>query len=313
MNKTLSRFLQLISFIWLIHSPLIFQTVNADHPGKLKRTPVATLLAAAPLIAACSPFQQIVIAILLDIDVTLDLVACGFAQVVIDILRSCPKAEWINIAVSLQLTAVVDIAVKFKAIAVVYPLLTNVVGAIAGTVDSACVTVFAQILAASPVLAAILDVRANVQLSTLFSRYGCLYSPAYVNLCLIIQLSLFLNPAFIAVCASLFASLSVALTTNVLPVITNCLIAISVHLNLVLLAVLSIVGGLLNALVKITTGLVFPCVLDVLLIISPSCPCASQPQLFSSLYPNCATCKSYAVPFPALQPAKCVFDLISLC
>jgi hypothetical protein len=312
MNKTLARCLQLISFIWLIHSPLIFQTVNATHHN-VKRASPSELTAAAPLIAACSPFQQLVIAIMLDIDITLDLVAFGFCQAVIDILRNCPRTEWINIAISLQLTAVIAIAVKFKAIAVVYPLLSNVVGAISGVTDNACINVFAQLVAASPVLCAILDIRAHAQLGNLFSKYGCPFTPAYVNLCLTIQLSLFLNPAFLAVCAALFVPLSVVLTTHCIPVITNCLLTISVQLNLVLQAVLAIIGGLLSTVLRLTAAVVFPCLADVIVIVSPTCPCNSHVDQLNALWPHCNSCLTYGVPCPALQPAKCVFDLISLC
>lgn len=311
MNQSLKQFLQLISFIWLIQSPLIFQAANAQQVHA-KRTSSADLVAVAAQIAACTAFQQIVIAIMLDIDINLDLATFGFAQSVINILKTCPKAEWINIAVSLQLTAVIDIAVKFKAVATVYPLLSNIVGSISATTDSACATVFAQLSAAFPALATILDIRSHVQLSTLFSKYGCPNTPAFVNLCLIIQLSLFFNPAFISVCATLFAALSVTLNAQILPVITNCLTSISAQLNLVLQAVLSIVGGVLNTVVKITTSVVFPCVADVLAIVSPTCACNTGNN-FSGLYSNCALCKVYAVPFPALQAAKCIFDLISLC
>jgi hypothetical protein len=313
MNKSLSRCLQLISFIWLIHSPLLFQTVNANQLHNAKRATPANLTAAAPLIAACTPHQQLVIAIMLDIDISLDLVAFGFCQAVIDILRTCPRTEWVNIAISLQLTAVIDIAVKFKAIAIVYPLLSNVVGAISAVTDTACVNVFAQITAALPVLCTILDIRAHAQLSILFSKYGCPFTPAFVNLCLTIQLSLFLNPAFIAVCASLFASLSITLTSHCVPIINNCLLSISVQLNLVLQAVLSIVGGLLSTVLKLTASVVFPCLADVIVIVSPTCPCNSHTNQLNALCPHCSTCKTYGVPCPALQPAKCIFDLISLC
>jgi hypothetical protein len=303
-----------MSFIWLIHSPLLFQTVNANqHSTNVKRASPADLRAAAPLIAACTPHQQLVIAIMLDIDITLDLLSFGFCQAVIDILRNCPKTEWVNIAISLQLTAVIDIAVKFKAIAVVYPLLSNVVGSISSVTDSTCVNVFAQIFAALPILCTILDIRAHAQLSTLFSKYGCPFTPAFVNLCLTIQLSLFLNPAFIAVCASLFATLSLTLTSHVVPIINNCLLVISVQLNLVLQAVLSIIGGLLNTVLRLTASVVFPCLADVIVIVSPTCPCNSHTSQLNALWPDCTTCRTYGVPCPALQPAKCVFDLISLC
>jgi len=250
---------------------------------------------------------------MLDIDITLDLVAFGFCQAVIDILRTCPKTEWINIAISLQLTAVIDIAVKFKAIAVVYPLLSNVVGSFSSVTANACVNVFVQIGGIHPVLASILDIRANAQLGTLFSKYGCPSTPAYVNLCLTIQLSLFLNPAFLAVCASLFVSVGLTLTSQCIPIINNCLLSISVQLNMVLQAVLSIIGGLLGSVLKLTASVVFPCLADVIAIISPTCPCNTHIDQLNALCPRCSNCKTYGVPCPALQPAKCIFDLISVC
>jgi hypothetical protein len=311
MNKSFSRCLQLITLIWLIHSPLLFQAVNARS---VKRTAPANLTAAAPLIAACTPFQQLVIAILLvDLDVTADLAAFGFCQAVIDILRSCPKAHWISIAVSLQLTAVLDVAVKFKAIAGVYPLVVNVIGSISGVTGTACVDVFAKISAVTPVLAAILDIRAHAQLGNLFSKYGCTFTPAFVDLCLTIQLALFLNPAFLAVCATLFVALYDCLKNQCAPIINNCLVTISVQLNLVLQAVLTLVGGLLNLLLGITAVVVFPCLVDVIVIASPTCPCNSLTIKLNALWPRCTSCKTYGVPCPELQPAKCIFDLISLC
>jgi hypothetical protein len=271
------------------------------------------LSSASHLIAACTPHQQLVIAIMLDIDISLDLVAFGFCQAVINILRTCPKTEWINIAISLQLTAVVEIAVKFKSIGVVYAPLSDVFGTVSSVTDTVCVNVFAHVTAVLPVLCTILDIRAHAQLEVLFSSYGCTYSLAHVNLCLTIQLSLFLNPAFIAVCASLFSSLHITLTAHVIPLVHNCLLSVSVHLNIVLHAVLTLVGGLLNSVLQLTASVAFPCLTDVIVVVSPTCPCNSYTDQLNELCPHCSTCKTYGVPHPSLTPARCIFDLISFC
>jgi hypothetical protein len=302
---TFSRLAQVLLFAWLIQSPLVIQSFNLKQLKAKRMTSSVDLTSCAPQIAACSPLQQIVLAILLDIDVTLDLASFGFSQAVIDILRGCPKSEWTNIAVSLHLTAVVDIALKLKVIGGVYGLLFNVLGSVSPTVINACASVFAHLSASSPTLSAILDVRANAQLSAIFARYGCTNTPAVVNLCLAVQLSIFFDPAFLTVCGTLFADLAVTLNSTVIPAITNCLVSISATINIVFLVV--------SAKVSIAAGVAFACVADILAIVSPSCPCLTNPSIFTALSPGCATCPVYSIPFPQLQPAACIFNLISLC
>jgi hypothetical protein len=310
MNKSLARCLQLISFIWLIHSPLLLQPVNASKRNNVRRT--SDLISAASLVSRCTPHQQIVIAIMLEVDITLNLSSFGFCQSVIDIITTCPRSEWIRIAISLHLTAVVDIAVRFKAVSAVYPVLFNVVGSMNGITGSACGDIFSQI-SYLPVLVEILDIRAHVQLPSLFSNYGCECTPQFVNLCLTIQLSIFLDESFMGVCGSLFLSLHVTLKVNVVPLIHTCVLSVNLHLKLVLNTVVSLVGGLLGGVLRISSGVTFPCLSDVIVIVEPTCPCSSHHTQLNGLCPSCSTCRPFGIPHPSLGPAKSVFDLISFC
>jgi hypothetical protein len=303
---TLVRILQIMAIGWLIESPLLIQPFEMTK-GMKKRT---DLNSSAPLITRLNPHQQLVLAIILNIDTTLDLLSLGFCQPIIDILRGCPRSEWNNIAVSLQLTAVVDLAVKFSRIHTIHSL-TNFFASIDVSVANACITIFAALTAAHPIFASLLDIRGNPHLPTLLSRYGCLDLAALINLCLIIQLSLFLNPDFINVCVALFPDLALVLNNQVVGVFTNCLLALAVQVNVILTAVLIL---LVTVLTILTSGFVFPCLYDVLLIVSPHCPCLSAGRnLFLAVFPRCAFCPVYSVPCPPLLPAKCVYDLVSLC
>jgi hypothetical protein len=299
-----ARLVQVLALAWLIQSPMFIQ--GRDTLLFRGRTTAGVdLKSVASQISACSPHQQIVIAIMLDLDVSIDLSVCGFSTAVINLLRSCPKSEWKNIALSLQLQAVVDIAMKFTAVSKVYSMV-NIYATIDTTVANACASIFAQLSASNPTLSALLDIRANAQLSTIFSKYGCATIPALVNLCLVIQLSLFLNPAFINVCVALFSDLAGVLNSQVIPAITSCLINVNASLSLVLTVVLN--------LVSIGTSVLFACVADILSIVSPSCPCLiNSSDLFLALYPSCASCPRYSVPYLALQPCSAIFQLISIC
>lgn len=307
MNKTFAHCVQMIVIVWLIVSPLVYQNVDARNVlrNNTKRT-TEQLIASAPLLSACTPFQQLSIAIMLDIDITLDLHSFGFCQQVIDILRTCQRSEWMSVATSLQLTAVVDIAVKFKAMVGVYPLLTNVIGSFSGITDNSCDDVFHHVYTVAPVLVTILDIRVHAQLNALFTKYGCPCTPAFVNLCLSIQISVFFNAQFTSLCNSLFVQLHVTLNAHVYPVINNCLLTLSVHFNLVFQSVLYLGGGSIGL-----SPPQLPCLTDVIPVIHPNWQYQSLTSQFNYIWPS--TCRSYGVPYGALRPAQCVFDLISLC
>jgi hypothetical protein len=264
----------------------------------------------APLCSSLPIVNQLFLASLLNLDATVDVsVLSGFASPVVDVIKGATSADIVaNVAASVSLLNVVNIAVRLNALIKVNPSLANIITAKADAYVTALDSCFNAIGPVSAVAKAVLDVRTAPNFLAALTAAGVANIPALINLALLTNISIMFNQVFQQVLGGLVPALAAVLAT-VLATVNGVLIALSALLGNVLATVVGLLGGVLSTVGGLLNGLVFPTVYQITGIVYPTLNQLLGQSLLNQLIPLPGTL--IPIPSSALAPASTFFNLLN--